>query len=325
MAGRILAVVETEGGRVRESAYELVGLARSMAEAGGGTACAAVLGADPAAAAREVASRGADTVFAVKDPLLTHVTADGAVAALKALVSAQEIGVVLFSHSPMGWDVAPRLAAAHGLPALTEVVGVEGAGKAWTRMMFNGKLQVKMELAGSPLVATVQKGAFPAFEGQTAGAVEEFAPGLSAAQVRQRFVEVVAAPKGKVDLASAEVIVSGGRSLGSAEKFGIIQELADALGGQVGASRPVTDAGWLPHEHQVGSSGVTVKPKLYIAAGISGAIQHIVGMKQSGYIIAINRDKEAPILEVADVGVVGDLFELVPALTKAVKEAKGKG
>ena len=171
----------------------------------------------------------------------------------------------------------------------------------------------------------MQKGAFLAFEGQTDGTVQSFLPALDSGALRQTFIEVRDAPKRKVDLAVAEGIVSGGRSLGGPEKFGIIQELADALGGQVGASRPVTDAGWLPHEHQVGSSGVTVKPKLYIAAGISGAIQHIVGMKQSGYIIAINRDKEAPIFEVSDVGVVGDLFEVVPALTKAVKEAKGRG
>ena len=325
MAGKILAVVETEDGRVRESAYEVMSFARKMADGNGGTACAAVLGSDPAAAAAEVAGRGGDQVFAVKDPALANYTCDAYVAALKKLVADKEVEVVLFSHGPLGWDAAPRLAAVHGLPALTEVVDVETGSGVWTRLMFNGKLQVKMKLAGSPLVATVQRGACPAFEGQTSGTVEEYAPGLDEASVRQKFVEVLQAPKGKVDLAAADIIVSGGRSLGSEEKFAMIHELAEVLGAQVGASRPVTYAGWLPHEHQIGSSGVTVKPKLYIAAGISGAIQHTAGMKQSGYIIAINRDKEAPIFEVADVGVVGDLFEVVPALTKALKEAKGKG
>jgi electron transfer flavoprotein alpha subunit len=325
MSAKILAIVETDEGRVRESAYELLTLARKMADSDGGTACAAVLGGDPAAAAQEAAGRGADHVFAVKDPALENYTADAYLAALQKLVAEKEIGVVLFSHAPLGWDAAPRLAAIHGLPALTEVVDVEPGGEVWTRLMFNGKLQVKMRLSGSPAVATVQKGAFPMFEGQTSGTVEEFAPGLDSGSLRQRFVEILQAPKGKVDLAAADIIVSGGRCLGSEEKFGLIHDLANALGAEVGASRPVTDAGWMPHEHQIGSSGVTVKPKLYIAAGISGAIQHVAGMKQSGYIIAINRDKEAPIFEVADVGVVGDLFEVVPAFTKAVKEAKEKG
>jgi electron transfer flavoprotein alpha subunit len=324
MAGKILAIVETDKGRVRESAFELLTLARELAQATGGSPCAAVLSADPAAAAAVVAARGAETAFAVKHQALENYTADAWTIALKQLMAAEEVDVVLFPHSPMGWDAAPRLAAAHGLPALTEVVAVAEGGKTWTRMMFNGKFQVSMSLEGTPAVVSVQKGAFAICEETTSGSVQEFAPEMEIGEIRQKFVETTSAPSAsKVDLASADVIVSGGRSLGSAEKFDIIKKLAEALGGQVGASRPVTDAGWLPHEHQVGSSGVTVKPKLYVAAGISGAIQHIVGMKQSGYIVAINKDKEAPIFEVADVGVVGDLFEVVPALTKAVQDAKG--
>ncbi len=323
MAGKILAIVETDQGRVRESAFELLTLARELGQATGGTPCAAVLSADPSAAAAQVAGKGAETVFAVKHPTLENYTADAWTIALKQLIASEDVAVVLFPHTPLGWDAAPRLAAAHGLPALTEVVAVEDGGKIWTRMMFNGKFQVKMSLEGTPAVATVQKGAFAICEEQTSGAVQEFTPELEAGEIRQKYVEITSAPsESKVDLASADIIVAGGRSLGSEEKFGIIKELAEVLGGQVGASRPVTDAGWLPHEHQVGSSGITVKPKLYIAAGISGAIQHIVGMKQSGYIIAINKDKEAPIFEVADVCIVGDLFEVVPALVKAVKEAK---
>ena len=326
MAGKILTVVETDGGRVRECSYELVTLSRELAQATGGTACAAVLGHDPGEAAGQVAAHGIETVYAVKDPALAAYTADGWAAALKKLMADEGIEVVLFSHTPLGWDAAPRLAAVHGLPALTEVVAVEDAGKVWTRLMFNGKFQVKMSLTGSPAVVTVQKGAFPPCEEQGSGTVEEFAPALDAADIRQKYVDTTSAPaEGKVDLASADIIVAGGRSLGSKEKFAIMLELADALGGQVGASRPVTDAGWLPHEHQVGSSGITVKPKLYIAAGISGAIQHIVGMKQSGYIVAINKDKEAPIFEVADVCIIGDQFEIVPALTKAILESRGHG
>ena len=323
MAGKILAIVETDQGRVRESAYELLTLARELGQATGGAPCAAVLAADPSAAATQVAGRGAETVFAVKHAALADYTADAWTIALKQLIAAEDVAVVLFPHTPLGWDAAPRLAAAHGLPALTEVVAVEDGGKIWTRMMFNGKFQVKMSLEGTPAVATVQKGAFAICEEQTSGSIQDFAPELEAGEIRQKYIETTSAPsESKVDLASADIIVAGGRSWGSEEKFGIIKELAEVLGGQVGASRPVTDAGWLPHEHQVGSSGITVKPKLYIAAGISGAIQHIVGMKQSGYIIAINKDKEAPIFEVADVCIVGDQFEVVPALVKAVREAK---
>jgi electron transfer flavoprotein alpha subunit len=326
MAGKILAVMETDGERIRESGYELVTLARELSQATGGEACAVVLGADPAAAAAEVAARGAQTVYALQDPALADYTADAWVAALRRLVADEGVEAVLFSHSPLGWDAAPRLAAVHGLPALTEVVGVQDGGASWTRMMFNGKFQVRMTLAGTPAVATVQKGAFAVCEEATSGEVKVVAAGLDAGAIRQKYVETTSAPsESKVDLASADIIVAGGRSLGGEDKFGIIKELAEALGGQVGASRPVTDAGWLPHEHQVGSSGVTVKPKLYIASGISGAIQHIVGMKQSGYIIAINKDKEAPIFEVADVCIIGDQFEMVPALTKAILDAKGRG
>src|SRR2546426_803007 len=162
------------------------------------------------------------------------------------------------------------------------------------------------------------------YTGTTQGAVRTVPAGVGADQLRARFVGIKKGEGGAVDLTQAAVIVSGGRGVGAPEKFGVIRELAQVLGGQVGASRPVTDMGWLPHEHQVGSSGVTVNPKLYIACGISGAIQHIVGMKGAGYIIAINKDPDAPIFSVADVGVVGDLFEIVPALTKAVKEAKGR-
>jgi electron transfer flavoprotein alpha subunit len=195
----------------------------------------------------------------------------------------------------------------------------------FARKVFNGKLEMKLKLAGTPVVATVQRGARPAAApASSAGEVADFAPGLSETDVRGRFVEIKAGPAGKVDLTQADVIVAGGRALGGAEKFEIVRALAEALGGQVGASRPVTDAGWLPAEHQVGSSGVTVKPKLYVAAGISGAIQHLVGMKSSDFIVAINKDPKAPIFEVAHVGVVGDLFELVPALTKAVQEAKAR-
>ena len=219
------------------------------------------------------------------------------------------------------------VAAGLGVPIATECsqVALESGRPLFTRKAFNGKFIQVVDMGDArPKIATIQKGAAPAYTGTTQGAVRTVPAGVGADQLRARFVGIKKGEGGAVDLTQAAVIVSGGRGVGAPEKFGVIRELAQALGGQVGASRPVTDMGWLPHEHQVGSSGVTVNPKLYIACGISGAIQHIVGMKGAGYIIAINKDPDAPIFSVADVGVVGDLFEIVPALTKAVKEAKGR-
>ena len=203
-------------------------------------------------------------------------------------------------------------------------VEADGDGLRFKRRVFNGKLDAELSTSGSPIVATVQPGASQPFDGSTDGSVTPLEVELSADALRARFVETREAEKTGVDLTKADVIVSGGRGVGAPEKFPeVIQPLAEALGGAMGASRPVVDAGWLPHPYQVGSSGQVVTPKLYIACGISGAIQHLVGMKSSNFIVAINKDADAPIFEVADIGVVADLFEIVPALTEAVKAAKG--
>jgi hypothetical protein len=206
------------------------------------------------------------------------------------------------------------VAAGLGVPLATECAQIARDDGRWlfSRKAFNGKFIQVLDLGKArPLVATIQKGASAPFDGATAGQVRAVPPALG--DLKARFVEIKQGGAGGVDLTQAPIIVAGGRGVGAADKFEIIKSLAAALGGEVGASRPVTDMGWLPHEHQIGSSGVTVNPKLYIACGISGAIQHIVGMKGSGYIVAINKDPEAPIFGVADVGVAGDLFEIVPA------------
>jgi electron transfer flavoprotein alpha subunit len=244
--------------------------------------------------------------------------------AIEAQAKAETPEILLLGHTPNGWDVAPLLAAGLGVPLATEcsAVAFEGGRPVFTRKVFNGKFVQVVEMTGCrPAIATMQRGAAPAFAGKTEGTVRQADPGIAPGELQARFVEIRKGQSAGVDLTQAPIIVAGGRGLGAAEKFSVIRDLADALGGQVGASRPVTDAGWLPHEHQIGSSGVTVSPKLYIAAGISGAIQHLVGMRGSGYIVA--KDADAPIFGVADVGVVGDLFEIVPALARAVRGARG--
>ena len=329
MACKVLVVAEQDGGTVREITWELLGLAHALAKgAGWGSAeiKALVLGHGIEKAAREIAARGAQEVIAADGEALANYTSDGYDRVIETLVRAESPEIVLFGHTPNGWDMAPLVAAGLGAPLATEcsAVAFEAGRPRFTRKAFNGKFVQVVDMAGAkPGIATLQRGAAAPCSVATQGTVRQVDPQIAAADLKARFVEIRQGESGGVDLTQAQVIVAGGRGLGAAEKFSVIRDLAAALGAQVGASRPVTDSGWLPHEHQIGSSGVTVSPKLYVAAGISGAIQHLVGMRASGYIVAINKDPEAPIFGVADVGVVGDLFEIVPALTTAVRAARG--
>jgi len=329
MACKILILAEHESGAIRDTAFELLGLAHRLAGERGWNATdikALLIGQGVAGLAAGVAARGAAEVICAEGEAVREYTGDGHARVLESVTRSESPEIVLVGHTPNGWDCAPAVAAGLGVPIATECsnIAFEGGRLLFTRKAFNGKFIQVVDLGDArPKIATVQKGAAPAFSGSTRGAVRAIPAGVAADQLRAAFAGIRKGEAGAVDLTQATVIVSGGRGVGAPEKFGVVRELAAALGGQVGASRPVTDMGWLPHEHQVGSSGVTVSPKLYIACGISGAIQHIVGMRGSGYIVAINKDAEAPIFGVADVGVVGDLFEIVPALTKAVKEAKG--
>jgi electron transfer flavoprotein alpha subunit len=280
-----------------------------------------VIGSGIAGEAEGFAKRGGGKVYVADDPALASYNVDGWAKAIRAAAEAAGADVILISNTPSGWDVAPRVAAGLDAAFVSDSFDAK-PGPVFLRRVFNGKLDAEVIPSGGKVVVTVQPGATAAFEGTSEGSTEKLAVDLSG--LRAKFVETkVAAAKG-VDLTKAEIIVSGGRGVGAPEKFPeVIKPLADALGGAMGASRPVVDAGWLPHEYQVGSSGQVVTPKLYIACGISGAIQHLVGMKGSNYVIAINKDPDAPIFEVAQLGVVGDLFEIVPKLTEAVKTAKG--
>ncbi len=319
---KVLVVAEHDGKSVKEISFELLGMAQKIAS--GAPVKAVVLGEGVRELARGLASRGANEAIAVEGPSVRHYTADGYFRALSPVIGQESPDLILLGHTPNGWDLAPLLAARSGGPAATGCSRIEienGQGR-FTRKAFNGKFVHEVEIANAkPMVATVDKGASAPIEGAAEGTVRSVA--APEGDARARHVETKKAEIGGLDLSQASIIVAAGRGIGAPEKMEVVRNLADALGAQVGASRAVTDAGWLPHEHQIGSSGVSVSPKLYVACGISGAIQHVVGMKGSGYIVAINRDADAPIFGVADVGVVGDLFEIVPALTKAVREAKG--
>jgi electron transfer flavoprotein alpha subunit len=324
--GSILIVTEIQNGKIRESSYELAAFAQDVSAASGRDVKSLVMGDGVSALAEEFAKRGGGTVYLAEHEALAHYAAEASAAAIKAAIEKSGADLILFSNTPTGWDVAPRIAAALDAGFISDCFSVaqEGDGLVFKRRVFNGKLDATLSATSEKVVATIQPGARAPFEASTDGSVEKLDVALDPSSFKSRFVEIKKAEAKGVDLTKASVIVSGGRGVGDPEKFPeVIKPLADALGGAMGASRPVVDAGWLPHEYQVGSSGQVVSPKLYIACGISGAIQHLVGMKTSNYIIAINKDPDAPIFEVANLGVVADLFEIVPALTEAVKTAKG--
>ncbi len=312
----ILIVTEIQKGAIREASYELVAFAQKV----GGEYASLVIGSGVESLAGDFAGKGGGKTYFADDPSLENYNVDGYSAAIQAGVAASGADTILISNTPSGWDVAPRVAAALDAGFISDAFDFRDG--SYVRRIFNGKLDADVSSAGGNIVVSVQPGALAAFEGSSDGGTEALSVDTSGA--RAKFVEIKLADSKGVDLSKADVIVSGGRGVGNPEKFTeVIQPLADALGGAMGASRPVVDAGWLPHEYQVGSSGQVVTPKLYVACGISGAIQHLVGMKGSNFIVAINKDPDAPIFEVAQLGVVGDLFEIVPALTKAVTAAKG--
>jgi electron transfer flavoprotein alpha subunit len=303
----ILIVAEIQKGQIREATYELASFAQKIAGASGRDVASLVMGDGIDGQAEELSKKGGGKVYAANHELLKNYNAETAKAAIGAAIDASGADLVLISNTPSGWDVAPRVAAARDAGFVSDcfAIDVEDGSLAFKRRVFNGKLDAKLSAVAGITVATFQPGATAPYDGSASGSVEKLDVAIDAGSLRS-------------------VIVSGGRGVGDPEKFPeVIKPLADALGGAMGASRPVVDAGWLPHEYQVGSSGQVVSPKLYIACGISGAIQHLVGMKASNYIIAINKDPDAPIFEVANLGVVGDLFEVVPALTAAVQKAKG--
>jgi electron transfer flavoprotein alpha subunit len=319
----ILVFAEQRDGAVRGAVKEALGEAvRLSASLGGPVNCVLAAAADPGAAA--LGEAGADKVLLALHEEFRLYSPEGYLAALAAAVEATKPKAVLLVASAMGKDLAPRLAARLGVGLATDCtsLAVQDGGLVATRPVYAGKAIQKVRFTKSPALVSLRPKMFapvPPRPGRAA-AVERpgfaFDPGAR----RARVVEVLAAAAAKLDLTEADIIVSGGRALKGPENFALLEDLASALGGVVGASRAVVDAGWRPHSDQVGQTGKTVAPKLYVAIGISGAIQHLAGMSSSRCIVAINKDPDAPIFKVADYGLVGDLFEVVPALTAAVKQ-----
>ncbi len=324
----VLVVMETKGAGWHRMSFEALAAGQTLACELGGPCSAAVLGAGAAIAplAAELATKELETVWVVGDPLLAKYTADGWVAALEQLIAEVKPKFVVLPHTYQVRDFAPALATRMGEVLIGDVTAIQIAdaqsGPVFVRQWMQGKLnaEYRHRSEGGVCFVSVQAGSFRADAvKEGAGAVKEFTPKLEAEMIRTRPGEAFREAAQTVDLSTAPVIVSVGRGIGDQENLKLVEELASALGAELAASRPICDAGWLPMERQVGSSGQTVAPKLYLAVGISGAIQHLVGMKGAKTVIAINKDADAPIFEVADIGVVGDLFEVVPALTKAIR------
>jgi electron transfer flavoprotein alpha subunit len=322
----ILAVLEQRAGAWNKMSFETLAAAQQLAQELGTKASAAVMGQPVDALAGELASQQLEQVYAVEHDLLKEYTPDAYAAALRQLVAHAKPEVVLFPHTYQVRDFLPKLATALGRVAVSDVVShrVENGQLVLVRQLFQGKVNADIRFAGdAPHFASLQAGAWRADQ-VTAGSapIEKFAPPITASEIRTKPLELFRESQRAVDLGAAEIIVSVGRGIKEADNIPLVQQLADALGAELAASRPICDAGWLPMERQVGSSGQTVAPKMYLAVGISGAIQHLVGMKGSRTIVAINKDANAPIFEVADYGIVGDLFQVVPELIEAIRKAR---
>jgi electron transfer flavoprotein alpha subunit len=312
----ILVFVETKDGKVKKVSREALSIGRKLAEAAGGDLIAF---AGDRAAADDAGRYGAKKLYAANlGPYLPETYA----AAMKQVIDDAQPSVVLLGGSSNGRDLAPRLAAKLNAGVASDVDRLEWTGGKLRarRPVYSGKAFATVEVSSTPAIATTRPNAFPAEE--AGGGAAEVAEVNVSADSKAKLVDTHVPEAGEMSIAEADIIVSGGRGLKEAANFSLIRDLAHALGGAVGASRATVDAGWIDHQHQVGQTGRVVSPNLYIAAGVSGAIQHLAGMSSSKHIVAINRDPEAPIFRVADLGVVGDLFQIVPALTEEVKRAK---
>jgi len=312
----VLVFCEVLDGKLKKASREALSIGRKLSEAAGGELAAF---ATDRAAADDAGRYGAKKLYVAGAGAYNTETYT---AAMQAAITASSATVVLFGGTSNGRDLAPRLAARLNAGVASDVDRLEWTdGKLRARRpVYSGKAFATVEISGSPAIATTRINAFPAEE--SGGGAAEVVEVNASSDSKTKVVETKVSEADELSIVEADIIVSGGRGLKEAANFSLIRDLAHAIGGAVGASRATVDAGWIDHQHQVGQTGRVVSPNLYIAAGVSGAIQHLAGMSSSKHIVAINKDPEAPIFRVADLGVVGDLFTIVPALTEEVKKAK---
>ena len=329
----VLVVAELKAGEIRGASREAVSAGRGVAEAmGGGVHVGVCGGAGTGDAAAGLGAQGASVVHGVEAPALEAYHGSAYASALAELIRNHGYEVVLLSATAQGRDLAPRLAARLGVPLLTDATGLDASGEGLvvTRPVYAGKALARVRSEGTPVVVSLRPNAFPVSESSTTAEVRVSAPTTDSGWGAYRPGAFEAAGDASVDVSEASVVVSGGRGMKGPEHWGVLEELRDALSGSgsagsvaLGASRAVVDAGWRPHGEQVGQTGKTVAPKLYFALGISGAIQHLAGMKTSQVIVAVNKDADAPIFGVADYGIVGDVFEVVPAIAEEIRALGG--
>ncbi len=321
MSQGILAITELVDGTFKHISFEVVSTAKKLAKITGGPLTAAVLGAGAGAVASQTAEYGADRILVVDHEGLKDGLADAAIQAVAQLVATTDPAVVLIGATSLGKDVAARLSARLNAPMAMDCVGVVADGDriVATRPMYGGKVLADVRLNGTPAIVAIRPRAMEAETVQGAGEVETVAVSLDGTTLSlvEKHMET-----GKIELTEADVVVTGGRGMGG-DDFAVVEALAKSLDGAVGASRSAVDEGWRPVSDQVGQTGKVVAPNLYIACGVSGAIQHLAGMASSRVVVAINKDPEAPIFSKCDFGIVGDLFEVVPALTAEIEKRKG--
>jgi electron transfer flavoprotein alpha subunit len=322
MAKGVWIVAEQREGALRKVSFELASTARKLADQLGEEVGAVLLGSGVEAMAAELGKYGVDKVFVADNPALEPYTTDAYAAAVAKAVKDNDPSILLLGASTQGKDLSARLVGKLATGMATDCTDVKIAdGKLLAiRPMYAGKCFGEVVVTGTPQMASLRPNVFTIVENAKAGTVVKFDPALDAAQLKTKVLEVQKEAAGKIDVSEANIIVSGGRGMKGPEGYAILEELAKLLSAAVGASRAAVDAGWRPQSDQVGQTGKVVSPNLYIACGISGAIQHLAGMSSSKYIVAINKDAEAPIFQRADYGIVDDLFKIVPALTGEVKK-----
>jgi len=322
MAKGVWIVAEQRDGALRKVSFELASTARKLADELGDEVGAVLVGSGVEGIAAELGQYGVDKVYVADDAIFEQYSTDAYAAAVTKAVKDNDPAILLLAGSVLGKDLSSRLVGTltTGMASDCVDVKIDGGKLVATRPLYAGKAFGEVVIAGSPQMAQLRPNVFPAVENAKAGEVVKFDAGVGADVVKAKVAEVQKDTSGKVDLTEANIIVSGGRGMKGPEGYGILEELADVIGATVGASRAAVDAGWRPQSDQVGQTGKVVSPNLYIACGISGAIQHLAGMSSSKYIVAVNKDPEAPIFAKADYGVVDDLFKVVPELTAAAKK-----